>query len=324
MQAGDSETLMREIDLTSRVKYFGPTSTLSRTYSGTPVFAPAVGMEVGSVRERPLMEFDDAGVEAALSKFERFDDQIMGGISQSNIVRGLSQAGEPVAIFGGVVRVQGGGFAGCRMKMLQAPLDLSDSTGVYIKCRGDGKRYKLNMRSSPTSNEVVYQAEFTPPQDAMATVRIPFSAFRLVKRSVPISGPPLGINTIYQMGLVLSKFSFGEDDFNPTFQPGLFRLELAEIGTFTEPKQQMAYVDVRSGAQRVAPLKIPEEDMIQDSLKYKADGKKRSWLKRFLFGRVRKALRGRVAARRTEVAKDLLEARKQGVRLSEWRKNTDK
>ena len=48
---------------------------------------------------------------------------------------------------------------------------------------------------------------------------------------MPISGPPLGINTIYQMGLVLSKFSFGEDDYNPTFQPGLFRLELAEIGT---------------------------------------------------------------------------------------------
>lgn len=60
--------------------------------------------------------------------------------------------------------------------------------------------------------QVVYQAEFTPPRDAFATVRIPSSAFRLVKRSVPISGPPLGITTIYQMGLVLSKFSFGEDD----------------------------------------------------------------------------------------------------------------
>jgi len=202
--AGEKGTEMREIDLTSRVKYFGPTSTLSRSYSGTPVYAPAAGIEAGSLRERPLMEFDEGGIEAALRKFERFDDQIMGGISQSNIVRGTSQAtGEAVAIFGGVVRVQGGGFAGCRMKMLQAPLDLSDSTGVYIKCRGDGKRYKLNMRSSPTSNEVVYQAEFTPPQDALATVRIPFSAFRLVKRSVPISGPPLGINTIYQMGLVL-------------------------------------------------------------------------------------------------------------------------
>ena len=43
----------------------------------------------------------------------------------------------------------------------------------------------------------------------------------LLLRSVPIDGPPLGINTIYQMGLVLSKFSFGEDDYNPTFQPGI-------------------------------------------------------------------------------------------------------
>jgi len=29
-----------------------------------------------------------------------------------------------------------------------------------------------------------YQAEFTPPSDEIATIRIPFSAFRLVKRSV--------------------------------------------------------------------------------------------------------------------------------------------
>jgi hypothetical protein len=123
--------------------------------------------------------------EDAFSKMERFDDQIMGGISQSTIVRGESRiTGQECGVFGGVVRVQGGGFAGCRMKILKKPLDLSDNTGMYIKCLGDGKRYKLNMRSSPTSNEVVYQAEFTPSRDSFSTVRIPFSAFRLVKRCV--------------------------------------------------------------------------------------------------------------------------------------------
>ena len=123
--------------------------------------------------------------EDAFSKMERFDDQIMGGISQSTIVRGESRVtGQECGVFGGVVRVQGGGFAGCRMKILNKPLDLSDNTGMYIKCLGDGKRYKLNMRSSPTSNEVVYQAEFTPSRDSFSTVRIPFSAFRLVKRCV--------------------------------------------------------------------------------------------------------------------------------------------
>jgi hypothetical protein len=123
--------------------------------------------------------------EDAFSKMERFDDQIMGGISQSTIVRGESRVtGQECGVFGGVVRVQGGGFAGCRMKILKKPLDLSDNTGMYIKCLGDGKRYKLNMRSSPTSNEVVYQAEFTPSRDSFSTVRIPFSAFRLVKRCV--------------------------------------------------------------------------------------------------------------------------------------------
>ena len=37
--------------------------------------------------------FDDAGITEALSKIERFDDQIMGGISQSSIVRSLSCLG---------------------------------------------------------------------------------------------------------------------------------------------------------------------------------------------------------------------------------------
>jgi len=321
MVEGDGK-LKKPVDLASRVKYFGP-SRPPRRSNDTPIYQPRE-MEDGGLFERPLLQFETTGIDDALSKIERFDDQIMGGISQSTIVKGESRVtGEACGVFGGVVRVQGGGFAGCRMKMLSKPLDLSDSTGMYIRGSGDGKRYKINMRSSPTSNEVVYQAEFTPPSDEIATIRIPFSAFRLVKRSVPIPGPPLGINTIYQMGLVLSKFSFGEDDYNPTFQPGLFRLEILEIGTYAEPKQTTAYIDTRA-SQRGVSRPILQEDIIQDSLKFKADGKKRSWIKRFLFGRLRKVLKGRVAARRTQVAKDLLQARKEGVRLSVWRKNTDK
>ena len=320
----------RQADLSSRIKFFGPTATLARNEdsgirapSGTPVYRPSEITDGAGLVERVLLDFsDDAGIASALKQMERFDDQIMGGISQSTIVRGEALGSrEPCGIFGGVVRVQGGGFAGCRMKMLKTPLDLSDYAGMYIRCRGDGKRYKLNMRCSPTSNEVVYQAEFQPPADAEGTVRIPFSAFRLVKRSVPIPGPPLGVNTIYQMGLVLSKFSFGEDDFNPTFQPGLFRLQISAIGAYSEVKSKTAYVDERSAAQGPA-LSIPDDDVIEDSLRFKPDGSKRSWVKRALLGRVRRLLRSRVAARRTAVAEELLEARRKGVRLSDWRKNS--
>ena len=89
--------------------------------------------------------------------------------------------------------------------------------------------------------QAVYQAEFTPPRVGVktlnyphplpypypypcrpcirpslppprvadggwATVRIPFTAFRLVKRAVPVPGAlPLPSSTVYQLGLVLSK-----------------------------------------------------------------------------------------------------------------------
>jgi hypothetical protein len=214
MAADDDEVRLREFiakeaDLTSRIKYFGPTKTLARL-STTPNFKPRT-IDGTELLERPILQFDEQGMDEALKRVERFDDQIMGGISQSAIIRSQSEVtGGACAVFGGVVRVQGGGFAGNRLKMLKKPLDLSECSGVYLKCRGDGKRYKMNLRDSPTSNEVIYQAEFTPPQDGFATVRIPFQAFRLVKRAVPVKGKTLNTNSIYQFGLVLSKFSFGE------------------------------------------------------------------------------------------------------------------
>lgn len=285
--------------------------------------------------ERSLLRFKGEDMESSLSKIERFDDQIMGGISQSTIIRGTAQSGSftedvDCGVFGGVVRPQGGGFAGCRTKILQKPLDLSGNTGIYLKVAGDGKIYKVNMRGSATSNEMVYQAEFNPPvrdpscssaAAAFSTVRIPFSCFRLVKRSVPVpNSPPLPVNSIYQMGLVMSKFSFGEDQFNPTFQPGLFRLEIQEIGVYLDPSQASSFVDSSSNVRQADPLPLNPDDMIQDSLRFKATGKKRSWFSRVLLQRVRKVLKKRVASKRTAIAQELLEARKQGKRLSEWRR----
>mmetsp|Transcript_23983 Transcript_23983/g.48155 ORF Transcript_23983/g.48155 Transcript_23983/m.48155 type:complete len:189 (+) Transcript_23983:1-567(+) len=187
------------------------------------------------------------------------------------------------------------------------------------------------MRGAQTSNELIYQAEFQPPardpscsrpEEAFATVRIPFSCFRLVKRSVPVpAAPPLPINSIYQVGLVMSKFSFGEDEFNPSFQPGLFRLEIAEIGAYRDPAQHAAFVDTRAAASGEG-LAMPQQDMIQDTLRFKPTGQKRSWFSRLFLGRLRSALRRRVADKRTKVAQELLAARKEGKRLSEWRKES--
>jgi hypothetical protein len=104
--------------------------------------------------------------------------------------------GTECGVFAGVVRVQGGGFVGCRTKILTQPLKGEGFSGIYLKVhassrwpsrlssrwctngccsRGSSTRcavlrrrragqvrgeegaaltYKLNVRDSPTSNEV--------------------------------------------------------------------------------------------------------------------------------------------------------------------------
>ncbi len=113
--------------------------------SGNPFEVPSE-----RIVERPLIQFSGSELLQSLDLFESFDDQIMGGISQSTLKPGTIKdaGGDPnCAVFSGVVRVEGGGFVGNRMKLLAEPLDLSPFTGLYLKVRGDGKVYKLNLRT---------------------------------------------------------------------------------------------------------------------------------------------------------------------------------
>lgn len=117
-----------------------PSITMSEVKDKTAIDATII--------ERPLLTFSGNDLKRSLDMFESFDDQIMGGISQSTLKPGtFSGTDEECAVFSGVVRVEGGGFVGNRMKLLAEPLDLSAYTGLYLKVRGDGKIYKINLRT---------------------------------------------------------------------------------------------------------------------------------------------------------------------------------
>eukprot|EP00290_Baffinella_frigidus_P006487 CAMPEP_0180138504 /NCGR_PEP_ID=MMETSP0986-20121125/12937_1 /TAXON_ID=697907 /ORGANISM="non described non described, Strain CCMP2293" /LENGTH=343 /DNA_ID=CAMNT_0022080349 /DNA_START=111 /DNA_END=1143 /DNA_ORIENTATION=+ len=243
-------------------------------------------------QESAILRFSGDGLKDALGAMERFDDQIMGGISQSNMISGTAKGlGTECGVFAGVVRVQGGGFVGCRTKILSEPLDGTGFTGIYLKTRGEegtALTYKLNIRDGPTSNEVVYQTEFTPP---------PSPDFRQ------------------------SASPSRETDFNTMFKAGRFRLEVEEIGFYRDPRQMAAYID-DFPADKLPPVVVSQAVGGGDTLNYRADGTKRSWFKRFFFKRLRKELAKRVAKRRSGVAQELLDARKNGITLSQWRKDT--
>lgn len=44
---------------------------------------------------------------------------------------------------------QGGGFASCRTKNFDPALNLGEFTGLELRVRGDGQRYKCTIRPCP-------------------------------------------------------------------------------------------------------------------------------------------------------------------------------
>eukprot|EP00897_Mesotaenium_endlicherianum_P005086 jgi/Mesen1/4605/ME000233S03899 len=99
--------------------------------------------------ERSLFDFSlppaaaDGAGNNRVPGWQRLDDVIMGGISDSTFTLAQGRA-----VFEGTVRVEGGGFCGARALLPGAPLDLAHFDGIRLRLRGDGQRYKLNLRTS--------------------------------------------------------------------------------------------------------------------------------------------------------------------------------
>jgi len=273
------------------------------------------------ISESPIFTLRGAAREASLDFFERVDDQIMGGISQSALIA----SADGCACFTGIVRTDGGGFCGTRTRLFSTPLSLGAYSGIYLRARGDGKRYKMNVRTNEVVGELVYQAAFLPPvSTGFTTIRIPFSAFRLVKRSQPVpDGPPLDAKRIFQLGFVLSRFGFGEEDYNDAFGAGPFRLDLEEIGAYRDPLDFEASVDEAAPAGVVrapGPALSSTLALWPEGKAPKAGGLKARVL-RFIFRRFRKSLSRRVATRRSARAAALWAMRKEGKTLSQIRRS---
>lgn len=77
-----------------------------------------------------------------MEKWQRLDDVIMGG--QSNSELRLAEDGTG-AVWDGTVRVEGGGFCGARSRSLS--LNLGGYDGIAMRVRGDGQTYKLNLKT---------------------------------------------------------------------------------------------------------------------------------------------------------------------------------
>ena len=150
------------------------------------------------------------------SKSERIqwyviNDGVMGGISQSDLLRTDQQTG----VFTGELSLENnGGFASVRANLGER--DLARFQGIQLRVRGDGRTYQLRLRTNESFDGVAYRAFFDTREGEWVTPVIAFDEFLPTFRGRILSDmPPLDVARIQQVAFMLA-------DKNP----GAFALEI--------------------------------------------------------------------------------------------------
>jgi monofunctional biosynthetic peptidoglycan transglycosylase len=156
---------------------------------------------------------------AAVLQWQVIDDGVMGGLSASRVE--ATEAG--TLVFHGRVSLENnGGFASIRSG--PARHDLGAANGIVLRVRGDGKRYKLNLRTDAAFDGVQYQAAFDTRAGEWLEVRLPFDTFQARFRGRRLQGvPPLDPSRIVTFGFLISDR-----------QEGAFRLEIDTLSAWHE------------------------------------------------------------------------------------------
>lgn len=102
------------------------------------------------------------------------DDGVMGGLSKGKVT--LSDSG--VLRFSGKLSLENnGGFSSIRTARIN--LDLSNSKGLTLRVKGDGRTYQLRLSTDARyrSDEVSFKADFPTTKGKWIELKVPFSKF---------------------------------------------------------------------------------------------------------------------------------------------------
>lgn len=141
----------------------------------------------------------------AVSAWSAIDDRVMGGVSRSALR--FDPAGH--AVFSGQVAPDNnGGFASVRASV--TPLPAGEIDAIELVVRGDGRRYKLNLRIDRGFDGVNYQAGWVTPAGIWTRLALPLADFRPTWRGRAVAdAPALRSASIEQVGLMIADGQFG-------------------------------------------------------------------------------------------------------------------
>jgi NADH dehydrogenase [ubiquinone] 1 alpha subcomplex assembly factor 1 len=126
------------------------------------------------------------------------DDRVMGGLSWSR----AAASAEGLVFAGDLSLEQNGGFASIRTR--PRGYDLAGTRALVLRVRGDGKTYKLGIRTDDAFDGVQYQARFLTRADGWEDVRLPIADFAPRFRGRPVPAPPLDPARIRTFGLLIA------------------------------------------------------------------------------------------------------------------------
>lgn len=149
-------------------------------------------------------------------KWVSMDDRVMGGTSRSHLVYSGGKAH-----FKGEVELNEEllGFASVRSK--NDTFDLKAFEGVLLRVKGDGKTYRLNMKTERHHDGFLYQHIFETREGQWIDVEIPFGKFLPFFRGRKVeNAAPLNPEDIRSFGFMIAG------------QKGDFDLEIEHIKVY--------------------------------------------------------------------------------------------
>ncbi|KMT04452.1 hypothetical protein BVRB_8g181240 [Beta vulgaris subsp. vulgaris] len=177
------------------------------------------------------------------------DDVVMGGVSQSTFVidpKGGENGGAAGIFSGNVSTANNGGFTSVRTRNFSVPEDLSGYDGLELRLKGDGRRYKLIIRTSSDWDTVGYTAGFDTVEGQWQLIKVPFSSLKPIFRARTVfDAPPFDAHNVVSLQLMFSKFEY-DGKLNPTFVEGPFQLPLSTIRAYIQEPITPRFVHVSS------------------------------------------------------------------------------
>ena len=165
-------------------------------------------------KEKLIFNFDSP---AEVAQWRTIDDVVMGGVSQSVIQAGS----QDTCLFTGTVSLENfGGFASA--SSLPASYNLGGFTGIAIRVKGDGKRYKFTTKTDTAFTGFSYQAPFNTENGTWAVIQLPFKTFvPMFRGSVMDNVEPIDPEKVKSFGLLIADK-----------QKGPFKLEIDWIKAY--------------------------------------------------------------------------------------------